>query len=62
MGSEGLVQKTAEAITPGSEPDLNPWKGTPMAENAEYNEDGSPMSKNDFERIGERAAVRNIVL
>jgi hypothetical protein len=58
QGVEGLVQKTAEAVTPASEPDLNPWKDTQMAEDAEYKDNGEPLTKDDFQQIGKRAEVR----
>lgn len=59
QGAEGLVQKTTEAIQPPSEPDLNPWSGTPMTGDAEYKDSGEALSKEDFERIGKEAEVRH---
>lgn len=58
QGAEGLVQKTAEAIRTPSEPDLNPWSGTPMTGDAEYKDSGEKMAKEDFERLGKQAQVR----
>jgi hypothetical protein len=59
QGVEGLVQKTAEAVTPaGTDEDLNPWKKTPLSDDTEKRTGGEELTKEDFERAAQKAQAR----
>jgi hypothetical protein len=59
QGVEGLVQKTAEAVTPaGTDEDLNPWKKTPLSDDTEKSTGGEELTKEDFERAAQKAQAR----